>query len=133
MQYVNVWCLAVGKFLNGLFVTVVHMAQLKMVNETVPVYLLEKYGTAVQILSSVGYFFLFSLGRGLPLIEYNPDLARSDSSQLNTRAYHALLNNEFWRTIFFIPCIINLLMLFIFHLFIKEDSIMFNVSNNNDK
>ena len=36
MQYVSLPTLAIGKFLNGLFVSVVYMAQVKMINETVP-------------------------------------------------------------------------------------------------
>ena len=47
MQIVSMFTLFVGKFLNGFFVTVVHMAQIKMINETVPVYLLGTCGPIV--------------------------------------------------------------------------------------
>ena len=48
MQYLSIWTLCLGKLLNGIFVTVVVMACGKMINETVPVYLLETYGIIVQ-------------------------------------------------------------------------------------
>jgi uncharacterized membrane protein YvlD (DUF360 family) len=47
MQIVSVFTLSLGKFLHGFFVTVVHMAQVKMINETVPVYLLGTLGPVV--------------------------------------------------------------------------------------
>jgi MFS family permease len=47
MQIVSMFTLFTGKFLNGFFVTVVHMAQIKMINETVPVYLLGTCGPIV--------------------------------------------------------------------------------------
>ena len=40
MQYLSLPTLILGKLLNGFFVTVVHMACLKMINESVPVYLI---------------------------------------------------------------------------------------------
>ena len=47
MQIVNIYTLTIGKFLNGFFVTIVHIANIKMINETVPVFLLGKFGTVV--------------------------------------------------------------------------------------
>jgi len=47
MQILNTYTISLGKFLNGFFVTVVHMANIKMINETVPVYLLGACGTVV--------------------------------------------------------------------------------------
>jgi len=47
MQYLSLYTLVAGKFLNGLFVTVVHIAAIKMINETIPVYLLGSYGTII--------------------------------------------------------------------------------------
>jgi hypothetical protein len=47
MQVLNTYTISLGKFLNGFFVTVVHMANIKMINETVPVYLLGACGTVV--------------------------------------------------------------------------------------
>ena len=49
MQYVSIWTLAIGKLLNGFFVTVVHIAAVKMINETVPVEVLGKYGTVYMV------------------------------------------------------------------------------------
>mgnify|MGYP006893294017 CR=1 FL=1 len=37
MQYVSLYTLVLGKLMNGFFVTVVHIAAVKMINETVPV------------------------------------------------------------------------------------------------
>ena len=37
MQYVNIWFLVASKLFNGIFVTIVHIAQIKMINEIVPV------------------------------------------------------------------------------------------------
>lgn len=48
MQYLTIWTLCIGKFFHGIFVTVVVMACGKMINETVPVYLLESYGIIIQ-------------------------------------------------------------------------------------
>jgi hypothetical protein len=62
MQILSVYPLVIGKFMNGFFVTVVHMAQIKMINETVPVYLLDKYGSIVSALTSLGYFLVFGFG-----------------------------------------------------------------------
>ena len=47
MQIVNIYTITIGKFLNGFFVTVVHIANIKMINETVPVFLIGKFGTVV--------------------------------------------------------------------------------------
>ena len=74
MQYVNIYTLSIGKFLNGFFVTVVHIANIKMINETVPVYLLGKFGTVVQGLISMGYFVVLSLGYFLPSGDYDPEI-----------------------------------------------------------
>jgi len=47
MQILALPTLVAGKFLHGFFVTVVHMSQIKMLNETVPVYLLGQFGPLV--------------------------------------------------------------------------------------
>lgn len=44
MQVLSVYTLVIGKLLSGTFTTVVHMAMLKHINETVPVHLLGKFG-----------------------------------------------------------------------------------------
>lgn len=50
------------------------MASIKMINETIPVYLLSKYGTIFQITSALGYLFVLGLGVGLPPGDYDPAL-----------------------------------------------------------
>ena len=62
MQIVSGWMLILGQFLYGVFVTVVHMACLKMINETIPVYLLGSFGTVVQTGASFGHLLLLGLG-----------------------------------------------------------------------
>ena len=119
MQYINVWVLAAGKFFNGIFVTIVHIAQIKMINEIVPVYHLGKYGSAVQIMGSSGYLIMFSIGNsGLPKSEYDPDLDHTVYGAANTLAYIDAKNDNFWRVIFIVPLFINALMITSFLLFI---------------
>ena len=48
------------------------MAALKMVNETVPVYLLGKVGVVVQTSMAFGYFVVIGMGAGLPSADYDP-------------------------------------------------------------
>ena len=62
MQVVSIYTLSIGKFLNGVFVTVVHVTILKMINETVPVYLIGRYGPIVQTMACVGYFLVLGSG-----------------------------------------------------------------------
>lgn len=45
-----------------LCVTVVHIANIKMINETVPVQLLGACGTVVNFMMSVGYYLVLGLG-----------------------------------------------------------------------
>ena len=72
MQIVSMFTLFTGKFLNGFFVTVVHMAQIKMINETVPVYLLGTCGPIVQQCTALGYLLVMGFGFGLPKADYIP-------------------------------------------------------------
>ena len=74
MQIVTVFTIATGKFLNGFFVTVTYVAAIKMLNESVPVYLLSTYGTLCQTCTAVGYMLCLGLGLGLPSEDYNPAL-----------------------------------------------------------
>lgn len=39
MQYMDLYTIMIAKFVHGLFVTYVHMSNVKMINETVPEYL----------------------------------------------------------------------------------------------
>ena len=80
MQILSVYCLIIGKFLNGFFVTVVQITQIKMINETVPVYLLDKYGPMINVLDALGYLLVTSFGKGLPSGDYNPILGDTPSN-----------------------------------------------------
>lgn len=74
MQILNVWTLCIGKFLHGVFVTVCHMAATKMINETVPVYMLGQVGVVVQTSMAFGYFVVIGMGIGLPSADYDPSI-----------------------------------------------------------
>jgi hypothetical protein len=66
MQILSVPTLVIGKFLNGFFVTVVHIAAIKQLNETIPVYLINTYGNFTTVGLAFGYMIVLGLGLGLP-------------------------------------------------------------------
>ena len=74
MQYLSIYSLVLGKFLNGFSVTVVHISAIKMVNETIPVYMLDSFGTIIPTAMALGYLLVLGFGIGLPSNDYNPDL-----------------------------------------------------------
>ena len=45
-----------------------------MINETIPVDKLGRYGPIVQVMTSIGYFTFFTFGKGLPSGDYDPAL-----------------------------------------------------------
>jgi hypothetical protein len=73
MQIVRVETLCAGKFLNGFFVTVYYVSAIKMINETVPVYLLGVYGPICQTCAAIGFMLCFGLGMLLPQSDYDPE------------------------------------------------------------
>lgn len=77
MQIVNIYTLSVGKFFNGVFVTIVHITTIKMINETVPVHKLGRYAPITAVMGAIGYFLVFNLGLALPHVEYNPSLGQT--------------------------------------------------------
>jgi uncharacterized membrane protein len=74
LEIVNLYALIIGKFLHGVFVTVVHICAIKMLNETVPVYQLGTYATSIQVSGSFGYLLVLGLGRFLPSQDYSPEI-----------------------------------------------------------
>jgi hypothetical protein len=130
MQILNINVLIAGKFLNGYFVTVLLMATVKMINETIPVYLLGKYGAVINITGALGYFLVFGMGAGLPSHDYNPGI---EGDTFNDEAKQADINDQFWRLLYGFPILVNGWMLLGFFLFIKEDSIMYNLSVDNEE
>ena len=72
MQYVSVHTLVAGKLMNGFFVTITQIAALKMINETVPVKVIGKFGSIFSIMMTTGYMLVFISGLGLPPLDYNP-------------------------------------------------------------
>ena len=65
-QYLSTPTLCVGKFLNGIFTTVCHIAGVKMLNETIPVNQLGVYSVLTHIVMSSGYLIVMGLGIILP-------------------------------------------------------------------
>jgi len=49
------------------------------------------------------------------------------------KAYEANRADEFWRVIYLVPAVLNLFMISAFLLFIKQDSIMFCISKDDDE
>ena len=129
MQIVSLHTIALGKFFNGFFVTVCYIAAIKMLNESIPVYLLGTYGTLASTCTAIGEMLCLGLGLGLPSEDYNPALINDPDNML---AFEADKNDEFWRFCYLFPMFINLFMLSSFALFIKEDSIMYNLSLDRD-
>ena len=80
MQILNVWTLCIGKFLHGVFVTVCHMAATKMINETVPVFLIGQVGVVVQTMMAFGYCLVMGMGMGLPADDYDPALSSAKNN-----------------------------------------------------
>lgn len=130
MQYLNLYAIIAAKFVHGLFVTFIHMSNVKMINETVPTHLKSQYGTYIAVVMTSGYTLTMIVGLGLPEGDYNPALAKSGE---NLKAYNADKDDHFWRFILFVPIILNLIMLLVFFCAIKTDSIMFNLSHHNDE
>lgn len=130
MQILNTYTISLGKFLNGFFVTVVHMANIKMINETVPVYLLGACGTVVGTMQSFGYFAVLAGGIMLPSGDYDPELIGDKENEL---AKQADVDDQLWRLLYLIPVVLNFVMLINFFCFIREDSIMFNLSQGRDE
>lgn len=125
MQVLDVRMIIAGKFLHGVFVTIVHIVNCKMIMETIPQNLTGKYSPSIPILMTFGYMLTCAFGIGLPERDYNPELAKIGE---NKKAYDAMVADVFWRFIYFFPIMMNVIMLSVFAVFIKTDSIMFNLS-----
>jgi len=112
MQYVSIYTLVLGKLLNGFFVTVAHIAAVKMINETVPLDLIGSYATIYSIGGAAGYLCVFGLGIILPSNDYNP----ADSlSELNQEAKAMDVADNMWRIVYMFPAMMNLYMLAVFY------------------
>ena len=129
LTVLNVWAITFGKLLHGFFVTVVHIASIKMINETIPVYMLGSCGTVIQTSTALGYMLVLGFGLGLPSNDYNPALV---DDELNNLALEANKADQFWRLIYAFPVVVSGWMLLSFLLGINEDSIMFNLSEDNE-
>ena len=130
MQYLSIYALCLGKLLNGITVTIVMVSCGKMINETVPVYLLDTYGIITQQFFAMGLLLSLGFGLGLPSRDFNPEIVDSES---NNAAKLEDINDHFWRVIYAFPALLNTIMLCNFLLFIKEEPIMFSLSEGNEE
>lgn len=129
MQHLSFGTLFVGKFINGVSVTVVNISALKMINETVPLEYMGSFGGAIQLFASLGSSIMSALGSFLPQLDYNPALSEDPDNEL---ARQADIQDSTWRIQYGFPLLVNLWMLVSFTAFIQEDSIMFNLSQGKD-
>ena len=111
MQYLNFEVLFICKLLNGFLVTVVHIDSVKMINETIPVYLLDSYGLSVGVMGGVGYLLVMGLGLGLPNEDYSPGLI---GNPINDAAKQADIEDQFWRVHYLVPFMVECIMLSIY-------------------
>ena len=121
--------LCVGKVVHGIMVTIVMITASKLINESVPVYLLDKYGAAQQVFSGIGLILVLGFGTELPQANYDPRILNDPTNNLALKADQ---DDEFWRALYLMPVAINILMLSCFVLFINEDPIMFNIGEGRD-
>jgi hypothetical protein len=118
--------MSISKFLNGFFVTVTNMAAVKMINETVPNHLLASAGATIMAFFAFGLMLCFGLGLNLPQADFQPGVTE------DPEIISQYLNDTWWRFMYILPCFLNLFMVLSFQTLIKEDSIMFNLSHEND-
>lgn len=128
MQWLNVWAIILGKFLQGISVTVVHLAVMKIINETVPLSMVGYFGVFIQLCGSIGMLLCLGLGIMMPPADYDPSILNDPQNQ---EAYEADKEDNYWRLINFVPVISCVVMLFNFCVFIKTEPIMFSIRNNN--
>ena len=76
--------LVLGKLLNGITVTICHMAVGKMLSETIPKSQLPFFTPTVQAFAACGFAIAFGLGLGLPPGDYHPGLPKEGA---NLNAY----------------------------------------------
>ena len=130
MQVLDVRALILGKLLHGIFVTIVHIASVKMITETLPHNLIGPYGTSIPLVMTTGYMLTCVFGLGLPEGDYNPAMPLTGP---NLKAYQANVEDHFWRVILAFPLLMNFFLLSIFFIWIRTDSIMFNLSKNDSQ
>jgi MFS family permease len=120
MQYLSLFTLCLGSFLQGICIIIVQISISKMINESIPVYKLGSVGVITPIGISFGYVIFLAMSTFLP------DKATDKQNEIYK-------NDTFWRWLYLFPSLLNLVMVIVFILFIKEDSIIYNLSKGQDK
>ena len=64
----------------------------------------------------------------MPAADYDPSIL---NDQKNIEAYEADKHDIYWRLVNFVSVIASVIMLFNYRFFIKGESIMFSIRNNN--
>ena len=74
MQWLNIWAIILGKFLQGISVTVVHLAVMKIINETVPLSMVGFFGVFINQVGTIGMLLSLGLGIIMPPADYDPSI-----------------------------------------------------------
>lgn len=113
----NYWMIVVGRYFFGFCCGVFSVAGPKMLDETVPIHLNSKFGTATNSLLSGGIMVAVLLGALLP-----DDLD-----------YQGQKEDGNWRILYGFPYVCQILTVVLLLVYFKEDSIGFSISNGNTK
>ena len=112
----NINSILVGKFLFGFTSGVINIAAPKMLDETVPTYMLKVFGLATNAYICLGITLAMVIGFGFP----------------NENDLEAMKVDEFWRVVFGLPIIFCILQLFTLFSILKNDSILYHIKLGQD-
>ena len=102
--FLNIYAICLGRLFFGFFAGIYQLAVPRMIEETVPVYLLGIFGTATNIANNAGKMVTLVLGAAIP--DVNIDKKAAAETNL-------------WRMIFGIPWIIEVFCLAMYFVFIR--------------
>lgn len=124
MQFLWLPSLVAAKMVNGVTVTIVHIAVQKMIVETLPRNVAGQFVPIGQFFKALGYMLVLGSGLGLPSVDYHPDLPLEGE---NLTAYKLDRRELFWHFIYLFPVFVNCLMLIGYFCLIKADPIMYSI------